>query len=245
MTVSQTQFRTAMLDATAPVPEGLNNPQGDSAGKRFDVYRNNVAVGLTEALENAFPVIRKLVGDEFFKAMSGIYLRNHPPSSPLMMYYGDAMPGFLKGFEPVRHLAYLPDMARLELALRQSYHEEDATGVDAAELGALDADKFMQARMTFAPAVKLLSSKFPVHGIWTANTKGGSSKIEKRHEDILITRRGYDPVAHFVERDSARCIAALMEGQSLAAAMALGGETLDLGATLALFFSEAAIISIN
>jgi hypothetical protein len=40
----QTGFATALLDPARPAPEGLVNPFGGPAGKRFDVYRNNVAV---------------------------------------------------------------------------------------------------------------------------------------------------------------------------------------------------------
>jgi hypothetical protein len=80
MTVRQTTFRQGLLDPTMPAPEGLINPDGAQATKRYDVYRNNVAVSLSDALESAFPVIRKLVGDQFFRAMAGVYLRKHPPT---------------------------------------------------------------------------------------------------------------------------------------------------------------------
>ena len=39
--------------------------------RRFAVYRNNVAAGLIRALEARFPVTRRLVGDDFFRAMAG------------------------------------------------------------------------------------------------------------------------------------------------------------------------------
>lgn len=79
MTVSQTQFITAVLDPMIDTPQGLVDPNGNPAGKRFDVYRNNVVASLSDALGVAFPVVQKLVGDEFFRAMAGVYLRQHPP----------------------------------------------------------------------------------------------------------------------------------------------------------------------
>jgi hypothetical protein len=124
--MSQQEFRTALLDPEHPVPSGLTDPQGRPAGRRFNVYRNNVSVSLTEALRQAFPVVQKLVGEEFFTAMAQEHLRAHPPASPLMMFYGEAMPAFLSAFPPVAHLPYLADVARLELALRASYHAPDA-----------------------------------------------------------------------------------------------------------------------
>lgn len=243
--VTQTQFRAAMLDAGQPVPEGLRDKTGAPAGKRFNVYRNNVAVGLTEALEAAFPVIRKLVGDAFFKAMAGVYLRNHPPASPLMMHYGAEMPGFLKGFEPARSLPYLPDVARLEIAIRQSYHAADATSVTSEYLGALTPDGFARARFAFAPAVRLVSSRFPIHGIWAANMQPGAPKPGTGAEDVLITRPKFDPRPHLLSRPAAIFTARMMEGQTLTAALAAAGDGLDLGETLARLFTEGAITRIS
>jgi len=157
MITTQTQFRTALLDPSAPAPDGLQNPDGVAATKRFDVYRNNVAVSLSDALETAFPVVRKLVGDDFFRATAGVYLRAHPPTSPVMMFYGEEMPAFLDGFEPAKTVPYLPDMARLELALRHSYHAADSTPIAADALGQIAPDALPNVTFTFAPSVHLIS----------------------------------------------------------------------------------------
>ena len=80
-TVSQAEFRAAILNAQADVPEGLVNPDGQQASKRFSVYRNNVVHSLSEAMLTGFPVLTKLLGDEFFREMAKVYLRIHPPAS--------------------------------------------------------------------------------------------------------------------------------------------------------------------
>ena len=127
--MTDASFSAALLDPAHPVPEGLITPDGSPATRRYAIYRNNVTVGLTEALEAGFPVIRKIVGERFFQAMAVVFVRNHPPTSPILAGYGAEMPGFLRGFEPVQHLKYLPDVARLELALRRAYHAGDAAPV--------------------------------------------------------------------------------------------------------------------
>ncbi len=53
----QTTLRRAILDPLATVPDGITDDRGRPALRRFAVYRNNVVVSLTEALETAFPVV--------------------------------------------------------------------------------------------------------------------------------------------------------------------------------------------
>ena len=188
---TQTEFRAALLDAAAPVPPGLTDPEGRPSPRRFAVYRNNVAVSLTEALRTGFPVIRKLVGDQFFDAMAGVFLRAHPPTSPVLALYGEAMPAFLEGFGPARTLPYLPDVARLELAMRRVYHAADAAP-DPSPLAA-DPETLVASRLRLAPAVWTLASPWPVHSIWRANTHGGAPG--RGPEEVLVGRPALDPVA--------------------------------------------------
>ena len=178
MNVSQENFRIALLDPEMARPGGLVDDQGAPAGRRFDVYRNNVTASLTEALEAAFPVLRKLVGEGNFKLLANVYLRKHPPSSPMMMFYGDEMPGFLSDFGPTSQTGYLPDVARLELELRQSYHAGDATLIDPQALQDLSPDRLMAARFEFAPSLKLIQSDWPVYAIWAFNNLPDAPKPE-------------------------------------------------------------------
>lgn len=238
--MTQTKFVDALLNPAQAVPDGLTDPKGRSAGKRFDVYRNNVAVSLTEALRTAFPVIRKIVGDAFFDAMAGVFLRQHPPSSPVLMFYGAEMPGFLDGFEPVAHLGYLPDMARLELALRHSYHAADSTPMTADALQAFPPDRLMQVRLRFAPAVQLIRSDWPLHAIWRANTEPNAPAPQMRPEDILITRPEFDPVPHLLPAGSGGVMDQLMKNSRMDEA--LEAAHVDLVALFNLLVAGGAIV---
>jgi len=244
MTVTQAQFRDAMLDPNAAVPAGIVNPDGVPASKRFNVYRNNVAVSLSDALEAAFPIVRKLVGDDFFRAMAGVYLRKHPPRSPLMMFYGDAMPQFLGRFPPAKTVPYLPDIAKMELALRHAYHAADAAPAPADALGSVAPDALMGTRLRIAPAVQVVASDFPIHAIYRANTQAHAPKPAMQAEAVLITRPGFDPDIHVINAAAADAVTALQKGKTLGEAIAATDETLDLGAVLGLLLAQGAITEI-
>lgn len=238
---SQSQFGTALLDPARPVPEGLTDFAGEPAGKRFDVYRNNVAVSLTEALETGFPVIRKLVGDDFFKAMAGVFLRAHPPEDPRLATYGGRFPGFLATFDPVRHLPYLPDMARLELGLRQSYHAADAAPLSVADMAAADV---MALRPRMAPASLVVSSRYPIHAIWLRNSQPDAPRPQMVPEDVLIARPRFDPRPHLLPKGGIALARALKGRITLSEALAatLAQEpSADIPALLTLFFNAGAL----
>jgi hypothetical protein len=237
-----------MLDPAASAPLGLVTPEGAPATKRFNVYRNNVAVSLTEALETAFPVVAKLIGEQNFKGVAGLYLRQHPPSSPLMMHYGEEMPAFLAGFAPLSHVPYLPDVARLELALRRSYHAADAVALDGAVLQNLPPERLMAARFTFAPAVELIRSRYPIHAIWQFNMVPGAPAPQPGGQNVLLARPEFDPSMHPLPPGGGSFVSALMSGQSFGGALEATQAQVpefDLSATLGLLLAGGALTTLQ
>lgn len=244
MTIQST-FRAALLDADHPVPNGLLDGHGNGAGKRFNVYRNNVAVSLTEALEQGFPVLRKLLGDQNFRQLAGLYLRRNPPTSPLMMHYGEGMPAFLDGFSPLAHLPYLREVAALELALRRSYHAADVTPIEPDILGQFAPEDLMRVRFDIAPAVQVIPSAYPIYDIWAYNMIDGAPKPAPVAQDVLITRPEFDPVPHAMAPGGAAFVTALREGQTLGAAFHATPDDFDLSPVLGLLLSGAAIAHVS
>lgn len=247
MSVEQSTFFQALLQPDAPRPTGLTDGAGHPAGRRFDVYRNNVAVSLTEALETAFPVIRKLVGDANFKLLAGVFLRQNPPSSPLMMFYGAEMPAFLAMFEPTKSLGYLPDVARLELALRESYHAADSKPIDPSTLQAAAPDVLMESSLTLAPSVRLIRSRWPIHAIWHYNMDGGP-KPAPVAEDVIVLRAEMDPVPVLLPQGGGVFVDAVQRGASLGSAFEAAAQDcadFDLSQTLALLIGAHAITDIG
>lgn len=237
----QSAFATALLDPARPTPEGLQNPFGGAVGKRFDVYRNNVAVSLTAALETGFPTVCKLVGDDFFKALAGVYLRANPPSDPRLALYGTTFPGFLARFEPARPYGYLPDVARLDLGLRQSYHAADAAPFDTT---GLDPAAVLLLKPRLAPATLILSSRHPVFAIWRFNHEAGAPKPDPAPQDVLIARKGYDPAPHLLPPGGLVLARALKGRLTLAEAMTrtlAAHPTADIAALVTLLFTSGAL----
>lgn len=247
MTSFQTEFTQALLDADMPTPKGLVDPQGRVAGKRFDVYRNNVVVSLIEAMNNAFPAIKAIVGDAFFDAMAAIYVRENPPKTPIMMFYGDDFPQFLESFEPASNLPYLADVARLELARRHAYHAADETALDGSALAEIAPEKLMQTRFSFVASAILIQSNFPIHSIWRFNMVE-QFQIINPSESVLLARPALDVVAHVVDQATFAFLTALQNQDTLETALDQATEVdtdFDLSAAIGLMIGTQIIHTVQ
>lgn len=240
---SQSEFHSALRDAAHPIPLGLQDKGAAPAGKRFDVYRNNVAVSLSEALREGFPATARLLGEENFTQIARQFVTNHPPRSPLMFLYGDVFPEFLAGIAPLAHLPWLPDVARLEWALRCAYHAADADPIATETLQTLTPERFMAARFQFAPAVRLLRSLYPITEIRTYALNGGAQP-QGAAEAVLITRAEYDPTLTVLPTAQANLLQALLNGQPLEEALETAPDG-DLSALLPLLLQHGAVQSLQ
>lgn len=242
--MTQSRFAAALLNPDLPIPEGIVDPEGRPAPKRFNVYRNNVTQGLGKALEAGFPTVMALVGTDFFRAMALEFLRANPPQSRIMMLYGADFADFIAGFEPAKTLGYLADVARLEQAIRESYHAADAVAVAPESLMGLSEARLLAARLLLAPSLRLLRSRWPIVSIRAATLYAAASP-QMRGEDVLIARPEFDPMPHILPAGAAGFIAALMAGARLIEALADTPQDFDLTATLSLLIASKSIVGVQ
>ena len=218
---TQDAFAAALLNADLPVPAALTTQGATIPAKRFAVYRNNVVVGLVDALAKRFPATGRLVGEEFFRAMARLYVNAHPPCSPVLMFYGDGFPGFIASFGPAAELIYLADVARLEAARTHAYHAPDAEPVDPTELNALDRDALADLRIVPHPSAQIVRSRHPIVTIWAMNSGGNRvGPIEDwRGEDALVVRPRLDVEVRSLPPGGAAFLSALFTSNTLSAAI--------------------------
>lgn len=241
--MTQSSFAAALLNPDLPIPEGVVDPEGRPAPKRFNVYRNNVTQGLGKALEAGFPAVMALVGVDFFRALALEFLRASPPKGRIMMLYGDDFADFIAGFAPAKTLGYLADVARLEQAIRESYHSADAVAVAPDMLAGLPEARLLAARLVFAPSLRLVRSRWPIASIRAAALQAAAAP-QMRAEDVVITRPDFDPHPHILAAGAGDFMAALMEGARLIEALQLVPQDFDLTAVLSLLIGSKSIVGV-
>ena len=228
---SQAEFATALFAPLAPVPAGITISRGEPDPARFNVYRNNVMVSLIGALEQRFPVTRKLVGDDFFRMMARAYIATSKPRSPLIWQYGENFPGFAAGFEAARDVAYLGNVAALEALWSRAYHAADAEPMPVAALAAVEAELLPSARFVPHPSAGLLCSPWPAGSIWEAHQHDPVASLSHAGpETVLVVRPDSEVQVHLLPAHDRDFAVALFAGRPIGeAASAAADERFDFG----------------
>ena len=248
----QAAFTAALLDPALPCPPGLRAWNGSDPKPRLAVYRNNLVGSLIDALADTFPVAQELVGEAFFRAMAGVFVRQAPPRSRILAHYGEGFAEFVEQFEPARPVPYLADVARLELAYVRAYHAADAEPVSSEVVGLALAsgDRMGDLRLVCHPSVTVLSSRYAVVSLWAAHQGTGDlgAVDPDSGEAAIVLRQKLDVVVLRLPPGAVEFVAASQQGHRLgdAAASAMHADAaFDLSATLALLMRHGALTAID
>lgn len=188
----QQDFAAALLSADTDVAARVALLRHDiatgafSVAERLQVYRHNVQANYLNALEQAFPATRRLVGAEFFAQQARTAQRRFPSTRGDLHHVGAGFVAALRAdFAEDVQLHWLPDVADLEWAWQQAQVAPDpATQLDLIALQRVPPDDYARLSFTAHPAMRLLCSRWPMFTIWDAN------RGEADPEDTIDLDRG-------------------------------------------------------
>ena len=236
----QTDFGAALRDS-GRTPAAARWLAGDAGhvDSRVAIYRANMVAAADKALSAAYPVIRQVVGAEFFHGLAREFQRGTPSTSGDLTEFGARFDAFLAAFEHTQSLPYLPDLARLEWAVHRAYGAADAPGWDAAALGTVEADRQAAIRFRWSPGLAVIESRYPIVRVWTIHQPGYAGEFSVAWDladTALVARDGFVVGVTDCSAGDAAFLSAALAGAALgdAAAAALARHPdFDLGALLA------------
>lgn len=223
-------FASALLDPERAPPAFVEGPHGKAARKRYAVYRNNVTVGLIDALAATFPATMRITGVDFFRAMARFHVRATPPTSPLLFEYGRDLPAFIERYEHARSMPWLADVARLERAWLDAYHAADAEPLLPSALASIPPEQLADTVFVPHPATRIERSTYSAVTIFAANrTDGPVTRIDAgTPEDALVTRPALEVMVRRLPPGGAVFLSSLIAGEPLGTAATVASiEALD------------------
>lgn len=155
---------------------------------RLAIYRGNYAALTLRALESAYPVLRCLVGEEFFAQMAKAFALQYPSESGDMHRFGAALAHFLAEAELDPKYAYFVDVARLEWQVHRAYFAANAAALSLTDLiskaGEMERE-LTAVRPVLHPACQLFRSESGAIDVWLAHQETSGKGDPDQHELLL------------------------------------------------------------
>lgn len=213
----------------------LAEPGAARTARGLAVYRANGHALAERALTAACPTLTAMVGTADFAPLARAHWHAHPPERGDIAEWGAALPGWLAEQASLAEWPWLPDMARLELALQHCEHAADAA-FDAASLALLGDHAPERLQLLLMPGTALVASAHPIVTMLSAHrepesTDAGDTPRPDRYaavraawaagrgETALVWRRAWRAEVCAVDARTAGWMAELLAGTDLATAL--------------------------
>ncbi len=228
----QSMFTDEMLRKNKTKLADLLQPQsGDPGIERLEVYAEGYPARIKETLLECYPAINKVMGEGVFTELALEFARSCDFNHYNLSHAADTFPDFLQINPRSEEFPFLRDLARLELAVQNSFHAEvkpSATGADFAEKAVSDGENLI---FQFQPHVFGIRSFWPILDIWNARKLSPDQikiQMEGRAQAALVYRRGEQVVCQKAGALEVAVLQSLMEGNPLGKAFDVMTEADDM-----------------
>ena len=217
-----------------------------TAAEAVDVYRGGYPARLTEALGETFEACWRVLGDEDFFAAARDYIARMPSLPHNLSDYGEDFPEFLES-RPGRGARAVPRRpGALRMDVQGFVSREAARGSRTPPFSRRRRGR--TAVLRFGGAVRLLSLRHRVYGIWKRD-RSDDTPLEPAdwtgaERLILYKKEGNAIFTRELTAPEHAALTALAAGRPLADALA-GADGLDAAGAQALFafVSESGIVA--
>jgi hypothetical protein len=159
----------AIVDAP-PLPAAL----------RLAIYGDGYRVRLIEALEDTYPKLHTLLGDEVFVALGAAFVAAHPSVHRSIRWYGRELAQFLERRPPHDAQPLLAELALLEWTLSEVFDSADAQSLERAAFTAIDPAAWSELEFEFHPSLRRLELHWNTAAAWQALDRGEAPRPPER-----------------------------------------------------------------
>jgi hypothetical protein len=142
------------------------------------VYRNNASITFRETLERTFPVVRRRVGDDYFRQLCAQYRQKFPSRNADLHWAGRDFTPFLVEQLSGTDYAWLADLAQLEWLRTESAVSGEKPALTASVLAEIAAEDLERLVFGLQPSVRLHASSYPVFSVWMVNQVDNAPPVD-------------------------------------------------------------------
>jgi len=163
---------------------------GIEAAARLSIYRNNARAMFDGALERTYPVLRRRVGEDYFRQLARGYRERFPSRNGDLHWIGEHFARYLAETEAGTGYEWLAELAELEWACECAFIAARESPVETRELLGLAPDDLARARLRLQPSLHCVASSFPVLEVWRANqpdADGHAVDLSRGGQCVLVS----------------------------------------------------------
>ena len=183
---------------------------------RIWIYQNNVFGAIQDYLEEVYPATRGVVGADFFKQMSKVFIQQTPPSAGNIHLYGVGFSKLCGSVDGLEGLPYLFDLINYEWALHESYFSVVS---DALDPTALPQEELLTKAVSFNDSVSLICSDYPIYEIQRQSLPDYegvvSIDLSQSQDNVLVYKLGYEVKCKLLKTEQVVFIRKLEENGNL------------------------------
>lgn len=190
-----------------------------SADLRLRIYANAYLARLIDALQENFPALHTLLGDQGFYELAGQYIHRHPSTHFSLRYFGHRLAALLQQQPPYCRQPVLSEMAQFEWAVWAAFDAADVIPATLADVQAIAAERWGELVFDLHPSCQLLNLQWNVPALWQAITDEAAAIDPEQAEypsGWLVWRQDLATYFRMLEVDEAWALARVQQGESFA-----------------------------
>lgn len=205
------------------LPYLVNNKYGSA--ERLTVYMNNTRWNLTDVLADMYPVVFKLVGEDFFNGLAKFYIKAHPQPLGNRHNFGGHFAHFIQNFKQAESLPYLADVAAIEWAFFHAPFANHAAPLTLENLSQILETKG-DIHLALHPSAHSVKTQYNAMEIWQAHLPDEVQPMEflAQEETVLIWRDATDSILLKLISPAMHTFLGAMAENSFAKAMEITAE---------------------
>ncbi|HEY3645125.1 MAG TPA: DNA-binding domain-containing protein [Gammaproteobacteria bacterium] len=209
-------FKDCMLGETLDMRGQVVSNAKASAEERVHVYVEGYRLRLLEVLEDSFPGLHGLLGDEQFGQMGRAYIAAHPSTHPSVRWFCQHLPEFLNSTGPYDAHPHLAEMAAFEWAQGLAFDSADVPPLDMQALATVPPEAWGEVKFQFHPSVQRLDLTSNMPKFWQALTAEEEPPAISSDEPVawLVWRKELDTHWRSLGEDEAAMLDMAQHGAS-------------------------------
>jgi hypothetical protein len=164
----QRDLQRHLLNEDSAIADAIVDAPPLPVAQRLEIYAHGYRVRLIDALDNTYPLLHRLLGDDDFMALGESFVAAHPSVHRSIRWYGRELAEYLSRTPPHADQPILAELAQLEWTLAEVFDAPNAEPVSRAAFAAINPLTWSLLRFEFHPSLRRLPLRWNAAAAWQA-----------------------------------------------------------------------------